>query len=280
MPTKVFKVPQVTGGLNSNADTAHIKDNEAASLSSLVPDRRGRLRLAGEMSIHNITYDTDVGSAGENNAIDLTHADATPRHTSGYGLFYFRADHTMLSANNTYEVNGSPEETIGGVDYFVVQDNVITKIYDSVSEKWLQTRLTGGTEITAAPYVLPVYYFGDKALRISAGHNNLTSSTVYNRRWLGYIERTLFGDDGSTRTRWTNHKRWYQDTAKIMAPSGTTYDQTTDGSEKPGVMAGSTGTIDTFTNPTDGLLFHIKRDDTTIAGTWEAKSYSWYGTWI
>ena len=116
MPTKVFKVPQVTGGLNSNADTAHIKDNEAASLSSFVPDRRGRLRLAGEMSIHNITYDTDVGSAGENNAIDLTHADATPRHTSGYGLFYFRADHTMLSANNTYEVNGSPEETIGGVD--------------------------------------------------------------------------------------------------------------------------------------------------------------------
>ena len=277
MPTKVFKVPQLTGGVNSSTDTGHIKDDEAASLTSFVPDRRGRLRLAGAISAHDITYDTDVGSTGENNSIDLTHVDSDPRHTSGYGLHYFRADHTMLSADNTYEVNGSPSEIIGGVDYFVVQDNVITKIYDSASEKWLQTRLTGGTEITTAPYVLPVYYFGDSGLRISAAH---TGDITFHRRWLGYIERKLFNYTGTTVTNWEFQKRWHQDTAKILTPSASAYSQTV-GSETPGTMALAFQTGGTFEPVgTNGLKFWVKYNDSTAGGTWEAKTYTFYGTYI
>ena len=285
MPTRVFKVPQLTGGVNSDTDTGHIKDNEAASLTSFVPDRRGRLRLAGELSIHSIEYDTDVGSTGENNSIDLTHVDDDPRHTSGYGLYYFRADHTMLSASNTYEVNGSPEETMGGVDYYVVQDNMYTKIYDSASAKWLQTRLTGGTEITAAPYVLPVYYFGDKALRVGAAHNNKTLTTIHNRRWLGYIERTLFDGGGDTDDyqKWVNHKRWHQDTAKILPPSASSYSQTV-GNEAPGKMViegiDGTGTDAMTTAGLEGVSLGVKYNDPDDTGTWEAKTYKFYGTYI
>ena len=278
MPTKVFKIPQLTGGVNSNTDTAHIKDDEAASLTSFVPDRRGRLRLAGEMSIHGITYDTDVGSSGQNNSIDLTHSGDDPnRHTSGYGLFYFRADHTMLSDNDTYEVNGSPSETVGGIDYFVVQDNVITKVYDSASTKWLQTRLTGGTEITSAPYVLPVFYYGDGGLRVSAAH---TGGITFHRRWLGYIERKLFNYTGTTVTNWEFQKRWHQDTAKILTPSASAYSQTV-GSEAPGTMALAFQTGGTFTpEGTNGLKFWVKYNDSTAGGTWEAKTYTFYGTYI
>ena len=283
MPTQVYKIHNASGGLNSQGDTAGIKDNEATNLTSFTPDRRGRLRLSGKMNVHQITYDTKKGSGDDNDSIDLSYVST--KQNSGTGLFYFRSDNPMLSADNTYVVNGDSElgESLGGVEYWVVADNRYIKIYDSTKGRWLQTLLVaGGSDITTDGGPRHIYYYGNNALRVSAAHTLNVGGTSFHRRWLGFIERTLFGGGGDY-TAWRNHKRWYQDTAKILPPSGSSYSQTV-GSEVPGKMASNfvdiSGDDVSFTGTgKEGMHFEIGYD-APVTGTWEAKSYTFYGSYI
>ena len=278
MPPKVFKIPLLTGGVNSQADTAYVKDEESTNLTNFIPNRRGRIRLSGSMEVETIEYDNS------NESIALTVTD--DYHTSGYGLYYFRADHTMLSANNTYIVNGSPVEVVDGVDYYVFQDNRYTKIYDSVNARFLQTRLDGGgANITTSPFVLPTYYYADNALRVCAAHTANIGGTSYHKRYLGFIERKLFGYTSTDVTFWVNHKRWYQDTAKIMTPSASSYSQTI-GSEKPGKMNSQIidldgDSTDNFTTINDeGIKFYVGYSP-SVTGTWKlANTYKIYASYI
>jgi len=285
MPLKVFKIPLLTGGINNEADPAYIKDEEATALNNFIPNIRGRLRLSGNMTVKSLSYnDSDTS---------LALATTSDYHTSGYGLYYFRADYTMLSAENTYLTNGNPVEVSSGVDYYVFQDNKYVKIYDTVNNVFLTTRINGatgaraavaGSDISTSPFVLPVYYYANNALRISAAHTAGVGGSTFHRRYLGFINRTLFDGDGSTYTAFRNHKRWYQDTAKILPPSASSYTQDV-GSEKPGKATFGTsdvsgGTPVTFTaTGKEGIHIQIGYDH-AVSGTWAAKTYKFYVSFI
>ena len=291
MPTKVFKISDLSGGINSQSDETSIKDNESTSLTSFIPDRRGRLRLAGEMQVAGISYDTTKGSGDINDSIDLTYTD--PEQNSGTGLFYFRADNPMIGDDNDYIVNGHADiaEVIGGIEYWVVGDNRYTKIYDAINGKWITNRLyahTSNITTSGSGGPRPIYYFGDKALRVSAAHTFGIGGTLFNRRWLGFIERTLFdsGGDATDFAKWVNHKRWYQDTAHILTPTASSYTQAISGPPAPGKMAvefviGASADAMT-TAGIEGVVFGIKYNDPDDmgTGTWETKTYTFYGTYI
>ena len=294
MPTKVHSIRDFSGGVNSQGDTTNIKDNESTNLVSLIPDRRGRLKLAGGLELTQITYDGNSDGSTEEPGLgsvyDSIHLTVSGAYqNSGYGLFYFKTEHPMLSADNTYIVNGDSaiDEVIAGCHFAVVQDNRYVKIFDLHTSSWLKTaldgRTNGGGNITDAPFVRPVYYYGDNGLRISAAHTGGIGGTLFHRRWLGYIERTLFDGDGSTRAKWVNHKRWHQDTAKILPPSSSSYSQTVD-SETPGKMvieAINGASADAMTTAgVEGVSLGVKYNDPDDTGTWEAKTYKFYGTYI
>ena len=289
MPTKVLTISNFSGGANSKTEPSSIKDNEAVSLVSLVPSRQGKLRLAGRFVNANVIGDADLPADGadmsesttiiDNDAIRL---DASLDHlqNSGYGLFYFNHEKTSISATNTLIVNGSPTQVDGGIDYWVVQDNKYVKIYDSYSGKWLQTRIdigTSGTDSSDYPYVKPIYFFAENALRATSAP---VVDTTFQRRWFGYIERTLFDGNGTSYDKWVNHKRWHIDTAKILAPSASSYSQAL-GSESPGKMTNEVTTNDTFTGTSqEGVVLCLKRNDSGSSGTWLDKTYTFYGTYI
>ena len=285
MPPKVFKIPLLTGGINNEADPAYIKDEESTALNNFIPNIRGRLRLSGTMMVKPLSYnDSDTS---------LALATTNAYHTSGYGLYYFRSDYTMLSAENTYLSNGNPNEVSSGIGYYVFQDNKYVKIYDPINKFFLTTNINGatgaragvaGSDISTKPYVLPVYYYGDNALRISAAHTEGVGGSTFHRRYLGFINRTLFDGDGSTYTAFRNHKRWYQDTAKILPPSASGYTQDV-GSEKPGKMAinfqnGAVGSDLTFSNGKEGVHIEVAYSQALTSSTWQAKVYKFYGTYI
>ena len=290
MPTKVLTISNFSGGANSKTQPSSIKDNEAVSLGSLVPSRQGKLRLAGRFVNANVIGDADLPADGadmsesttiiDNDAIRL---DASLDHlqNSGYGLFYFNHEKTSISATDTLIVNGSPTQVDGGIDYWVVQDNKYVKIYDSYSGKWLQTRIdigTSGTDSSDYPYVKPIYFFAENALRATSAP---VVDTTFQRRWFGYIERKLFGYTSTNTDFWINHKRWYIDTAKILTPSASTYSQTL-GSEAPGKVVMETIDTDSVTAPgldgTDGIEFTVVID--TGTGTWLAQDYTFYISYI
>jgi hypothetical protein len=287
MPSKVYTISNFSGGANSKSDPSAIKENEAVSLVSLVPSREGKLKLAGRFINANVVGDVDLPADGsdisesdtttDNDGIKLEAASDTLQN-SGYGLFYFNHEKTSISDTNTLEVNGVPTQVDGGINYWVVQDNRYVKIYDGYNNKWLQTRIDIGAGDSSYPYVKPIYFFAENALRATSAP---IFDTTFQRRWFGYIERKLFGYTSTNTDFWINHKRWYIDTAKILAPSASTYSQTL-GSEAPGKVVMETIDTDSVTAPgldgTDGIEFTVGID--TGTGTWLAQDYTFYISYI
>jgi len=287
MPTRVYTISNFSGGANSKVDPSAIEENEAASLVSFLPSRKGKLKLAGRFINANVIGDVDLPADGSdvsesatftnNDGIKLEAASDTLQN-SGYGLYYFNHEKTSISSTNTLEVNGVSTQVDGGINYWVVQDNRYVKIYDGHNNKWLQTRIDIGAGDSSYPYVKPIYFFAENALRATSAP---IFDTTFQRRFFGYIERKLFGYTSTNTDFWINHKRWYIDTAKILTPSASTYSQTL-GSEAPGKVIMETIDTDSVTAPgldgTDGIEFTVGID--TGTGTWLAQDYTFYISYI
>ena len=283
MPTKVYTLKGFSKGVNSQSDPTTLSNDEALEIINLIPDRYGKLRLSGSAIENNaIVYDADSDSDGTNDSVGL--ANSRSGQDFGFDFFYFTSPYSALDADDSYMLNAIIEAE---TEYWVVQDNRHVKVYDSYSQKWIQSNFpTREINLTATGNtggVRAVYYYADGALRTTSAHPNFNGILKF---WWGHIVRTYFGSTFSA-SKWTTHQRWYVDGVKIKAPTSTSYRQLqslnvgTFGTSYPGQMNATLQTGGTFVNTGhEGVRLFIKYDDTSPAGTWEAKEYKFWGTYI
>ena len=232
MPVKILTLKDFTGGINSQDDPTAIKANEATNLVSLVPGRKGRLKMPGNFVNAGIGYDYDPDTDGENSPLGANSAidmSVSTYNNSGWGLFYFNSEYEMAIASDVLVPNGEAYSIEGGIDYFVVQDNRYVKIYNSRSKMWVKSLvdIKGYDQTSNPPYVKPVYYFAADALRCTSApvKGASTDVTYFKKRWVGHIRRNLFTYDDDSNASWINHNRWHIDDSEILPPSSASYSQ-------------------------------------------------------
>jgi len=158
MPKDIVHIKQFHGGINDASETTDISDNECQVANECEFTTVGKIKLAGDLSATPAT----------NPAAYAT--DTEP----GKGLFAFTHNRNVAG-------------TISNLDYYASHDDNQVKVWNS-SDDW--TEIVATSNWSEATGVDANFLFENGVLRISDGQ----LVAVNERRWWGYISRTIFPD--------------------------------------------------------------------------------------
>lgn len=198
MPKQIWKIDNFHGGLNTNANSRDILDNQLADCKDIMVDEVGKVTRMGGVSAH------DSNVATGSHAGDIT---------AGYGLHLW--NHDRLNGHTGGSAVSATNDAETGENYLALSDSDGTgtvMIYANSDDTW-GSPITGLTDVTGGNRK-DVFYSVDGALRVCDSvftHGNSS-------KWYGYIDRVLFKSIPETVTT----DQWYLSPQFISAPDTNT----------------------------------------------------------
>ena len=189
MPKQILKLEQFSGGINDNSDARDIQLTEFASLTNMTFSNQGKLTVLGEFTLHESTPDDAT-----------THKSDRGTGISGYGLFSFDHDYTMLDGTAgalqaASAITETPcnffalyhDDDSGAAEFTIFQKNASALDWTANASE----RALGGTGGNLS------YFISDGALRVSAGGIDGSNNS---NKWLGLVaKKHMLKDTQSTR---------------------------------------------------------------------------------